>query len=145
MRHGASPDAPGGPAEPAALILAPLRGQERVIGVLYLKRLGSDARFDEREFEIVRLFAAHVSIALQNALTHRAVELRAQTDALTELRNHGTFREDLRLAVDRAQPFSLLMLDLDDFKAYNDRHGHEAGNQLLKGIAVAVDAACRER
>ena len=36
------------------------------------------------------------------------------------------------------------MLDLDDFKAYNDRHGHEAGNQLLKGIAQAVDGACRQ-
>ena len=74
---------------------------DRVIGILYLKRLGHDARFDEREFQIVRLFAAHVSIALQNALTHRAVELRAQTDALTGLRNHGTFREDLffRLSV----------------------------------------------
>ena len=36
------------------------------------------------------------------------------------------------------------MLDLDDFKAYNDRHGHEAGNQLLKGIAGAIDGACRQ-
>ncbi len=130
--------------EPAAIILAPLRGQKRVIGVLYLKRLGEDARFDEREFEIVRLFAAHVSIALQNALAHRAVELRAQTDALTGLRNHGTFRDDLRLAVEKGHPFSLLMLDLDDFKAYNDRHGHEAGNLLLKSIGQAVDQACRE-
>ncbi len=130
--------------EAAALILAPLRGPDRVIGVLYLKRLGSEARFDEREFQIVRLFAAHVSIALQNALAHRAVELRAQTDALTGLRNHGTFRDDLRLAVERGQPFSLLMLDLDDFKTYNDRRGHEAGNQLLKAIASAIRAACRE-
>jgi diguanylate cyclase (GGDEF)-like protein len=130
--------------EPAAIILAPLRGPKRVIGVLYLKRLGEDARFDEREFEIVRLFAAHVSIALQNALAHRAVELRAQTDALTGLRNHGTFRADLRLAVEKARPFSLLMLDLDDFKAYNDRHGHEAGNLLLQSIGQAVDGACRE-
>jgi diguanylate cyclase (GGDEF)-like protein len=112
--------------------------------VLYLKRLGESARFDEREFEIVRLFAAHVSIALQNALAHRAVELRAQTDALTGLRNHGTFREHLRAAVTKGQPFALLMLDLDDFKTYNDRHGHEAGNLLLKGIASAIDAACRE-
>lgn len=133
-----------GRGEPAALILAPLRGRDRVIGVLHLKRLGDKARFDKREFEIVRLFAAHVSIALQNALVHRAVELRAQTDALTELRNHGTFREDLRLAVEQDRPFSLLMLDLDDFKAYNDRHGHEAGNQLLKRIASAISAACRQ-
>ena len=130
--------------EPAALILAPLRGRDRVIGILYLKRLGADARFEEREFQIVRLFAAHVSIALQNALAHRAVELRAQTDALTGLRNHGTFREDLRAAIERDRPFALLMLDLDDFKSFNDRRGHEAGNQLLKGIASAIGAACRE-
>jgi diguanylate cyclase (GGDEF)-like protein len=128
----------------ASLILAPLHGRDRVLGILHLKRLGDAAHFDEREFEIVRLFAAHVSIALQNALAHRAVELRAQTDALTGLRNHGTFREDLGAAVNRGQPFSLLMLDLDDFKTYNDRLGHEAGNLLLKRIGGAITAACRQ-
>ena len=59
------------------------------------KRLGADARFEPREVDLVRLFAAHVSIALPNALTHRAVELRAQTDALTGLKNHGTFGDEL--------------------------------------------------
>lgn len=129
---------------PAALILAPLRGRERVLGILYLKRLGDGANFDPREFDLVRLFAAQVSIALQNALAHRVVELRAQTDALTRLRNHGTFRDDLLAATRRGEPFALLMFDLDDFKSYNDRHGHEAGNDLLKGIAEALRRACRD-
>jgi diguanylate cyclase (GGDEF)-like protein/excisionase family DNA binding protein len=129
---------------PAALILAPLRGPDRVIGLLHLKRLGPDARFESREFDLVRLFAAHVSIALQNALAHKAVELRAQTDALTGLRNHGTFRDDVRSAIRRQLPFALLMLDLDEFKAYNDRYGHEAGNVLLKRLARTIGGACRE-
>ena len=133
-----------GGVEPAALILAPLQGRDRVIGVLHLRRMGEAACFEPREFDLVRLFAAHVSIALQNALAHKAVELRAQTDALTGLRNHGTFRDDLREAVGQAETFALLMLDLDDFKAYNDRHGHEGGNRLLKGIAGALEGACRE-
>jgi len=132
-------------ADPAALIIAPLRGRERVIGVLYLKRLGATAQFDRREEDLVWLFAAHASIALQNALTHRAVEIRAQMDALTGLRNHGTFREELGAAVARGAPFALLMLDLDDFKSYNDRHGHEAGNELLRAIAEAIRRACRVR
>jgi diguanylate cyclase (GGDEF)-like protein len=131
--------------DPAALIIAPLRGSDRVLGILYLKRLGETARFESRELDLVRLFAAHASIALQNALTHRAVEIRAQMDALTGLRNHGTFREELEAAIGRGEPFALLMLDLDDFKAYNDRHGHEAGNVLLKSIAAAIRRACRSR
>jgi diguanylate cyclase (GGDEF)-like protein/excisionase family DNA binding protein len=132
-------------SDPAALIIAPLRGRDRVLGILYLKRLGDAAQFDPREVDLVRLFAAHASIALQNALTHRAVEIRAQMDALTGLRNHGTFREELENAVAGSSPFALLMLDLDDFKAYNDRHGHEAGNVLLKAIAQAIRRACRSR
>ena len=133
-----------GGADPAAVILAPLRGRDRVLGILHLKRLGVDARFEPRELDLVRLFAAHASIALQNALTHRAVEIRAQMDALTGLRNHGTFRDELQTAVLGGGRFSLLMLDLDGFKAYNDRHGHEAGNTLLKSIAEAIRRACRE-
>jgi diguanylate cyclase (GGDEF)-like protein len=131
-------------ADPAALIIAPLRGRDRVLGILHLKRSGHDVRFEPREFDLVRLFAAHVSIALQNALTHRVVELRAQTDALTGLRNHGTFRDDIHDDIQRGRPFALLMLDIDDFKAYNDELGHEAGNELLKGIAAAIGAACRQ-
>ena len=129
---------------PAALIVAPLRGRERVLGVLSLRRNGREARFEAKEFDLVRLFGAHVSIALQNAFAHRAVELRAQTDALTGLKNHGTFQDSLAAAVERGAPFALLMVDLDDFKAYNDRHGHEAGNEMLRSIAVALQAACRE-
>jgi diguanylate cyclase (GGDEF)-like protein/excisionase family DNA binding protein len=134
-----------GGSDPAALIIAPLRGRDRVLGVLHLKRLGAEARFEAREVDLVRIFAAHASIALQNALTHRAVEIRAQMDALTGLRNHGTFREELERSVSEGGPFALLMLDLDDFKAYNDRHGHEAGNVLLKSIAQAIQGACRSR
>ncbi len=131
-------------SDPAALILAPLRGRDRVLGILYIKRCGQDARFDARELDLVRVFGAHASIALQNALTHRAVEIRAQMDALTGLRNHGTFREELLDAVQRREPFALLMLDLDDFKSFNDQHGHEAGNMLLTAIAEAIRSASRQ-
>ncbi len=132
-----------GGTKPAALIMAPLRGRERVLGVLMLRRNGSGVRFELKELDLIRLFAAHVSIALQNAIAHRAVELRAQTDALTGLKNHGTFRDDLARAVERGHPFALLMVDLDDFKAQNDRFGHEHGNGLLQAIAIALRTACR--
>lgn len=130
--------------QPGALIVAPLRARDRVSGLVTLERLGPEATFTEEEFELIRLFSGHVSIALQNARAHRAVEIRAQTDALTGLKNHGTLVDYLTMATERGSPFSLLLVDLDDFKSFNDRRGHEAGNQLLTAIGGALRASCRD-
>jgi diguanylate cyclase (GGDEF)-like protein/excisionase family DNA binding protein len=132
-----------GPVD-GSLICVPLRGRDGATGVLTLERLGPDQTYSEEEFELVKVFAAQVSIALQNAEVHRAVEIRAQTDDLTRLLNHGTFKEWLARSVLAHDPFSLIMLDLDDFKRVNDRLGHQAGDGLLAEIARAVEGAGRE-
>lgn len=128
----------------AALVVAPLRGSSGVAGGLCLLRAGPDATFTDAELELIQLFAGHVAIALRNAVEHRAVEIRAQTDALTGLKNQGTFQERMDAAVDRGSPFALLIVDLDGFKGFNDARGHEAGNELLRDIAGAFLGACRE-
>jgi diguanylate cyclase (GGDEF)-like protein len=127
-----------------AIIAVPLKGRAGTTGVLLLERLGPEAAFSTEELELVELFAGHASIAMHNAQAHHAVEVRARTDALTGLSNHGTFHERLVQAIARGDPFGLLMLDLDDFKSYNDRHGHQAGDRLLRGIAAALTSAVRE-
>ena len=127
-----------------SLICLPLRGRDGATGVLTLERLGVGAVYSEEEFELVKLFAAQVSIALQNAEVHRAVEIRAQTDDLTTLLNHGTFQEWLGRSVLARDPFSLIMLDLDDFKVVNDALGHQAGDRLLAEISRAIEAAGRD-
>jgi diguanylate cyclase (GGDEF)-like protein/excisionase family DNA binding protein len=127
-----------------SLICVPLRGRDGATGVLTLERLGTDQRYSEEEFELVQLFAAQVSIALQNAEVHRAVEIRAQTDDLTGLLNHGTFQDWLAREALAQHPFSLIMLDLDTFKSVNDRLGHQAGDRLLAEISRALVAAGRE-
>ncbi|MDQ2964356.1 MAG: GAF domain-containing protein, partial [Chloroflexota bacterium] len=126
------------------LIVVPLRGREGVTGVLTVERLGAGNTFTNDEFDLVKLFAAQVSIALQNAEVYRAVEIKARTDDLTGLLNHGTFREWLAGHVGRLEPFSLVMLDLDEFKLVNDALGHQAGDRLLAEIARAIVGAGRE-
>lgn len=133
-----------GQAQPGALIVVPLRGQERMQGVLVIERLGADAHFSDEEFELVKLFAAHVSIALRNAAVHRAVELRAETDPLTGLLNHGALTEHLERLVDQRERFAMLMVDLDFFKSYNDSLGHQAGNEMLQRVAGVLRASCRD-
>jgi diguanylate cyclase (GGDEF)-like protein/excisionase family DNA binding protein len=127
-----------------SLIVVPLRGRDGAVGVLTLERLGSEDRFTEDEFELVKLFAAHVSIALQNAEAHRVLAIRARTDALTGLLNHGTFQDRLSHSVAGGNPFSLIMVDLDDFKRINDALGHQAGDRLLHEIATAIITAGRD-
>ena len=134
------------PAEAGSIIVVPLRGRDGIVGVIYLERLGSDPRdaFDEDAFELVKLFAAHASIALQNAEVYQAVEIRARTDGLTGLMNHVTFQESLAQAVKRGEPFSIIMIDLDGFKRVNDVHLHQGGDRALRAIAHGLQRAGRE-
>nr|MBA3235048.1 sensor domain-containing diguanylate cyclase [Chloroflexota bacterium] len=127
-----------------SLIVVPLRGRAGAIGVLTVERLGREDPFNEEEFDLVQLFAAQVSIALQNAEVFQAVQIRARTDDLTGLLNHGTFQEYLGRYVGDGTPFSLIMLDLDDFRTVNNELGHQAGDTLLRTIADGLVGAERE-
>jgi diguanylate cyclase (GGDEF)-like protein len=137
---------PGTPSEPEAMIVVPVRVAGEVVGTLNVARMGSEeAYFSQNEFELVQLFAGQASLALENAEVHGAVTVRAEHDALTGLRNHGSFQRELGEAVAGAEaaPFALLMLDLDSFKGFNDACGHPAGDALLAGVGEAMRAATR--
>jgi diguanylate cyclase (GGDEF)-like protein/excisionase family DNA binding protein len=143
---------PGTPPDPEAVIVVPLIVDGEVLGALNVSRIGNiDVYFTESDFELVQLFAAQASIALRNADTHHAMSQRAETDALTGLGNHGAFQQELSRLVDAAGSASaakdrrvaVLMMDLDRFKGYNDRHGHPAGDALLHEVATAIYGAAR--
>ena len=137
---------PGTPSEPEAMIVVPVRVAGQVVGTLNVARMGAEeAHFSQNEFELVQLFAGQASLALENAEVHGAVTVRAEHDALTGLRNHGSFQRELGQTVVAADgaPFALLMLDLDSFKGFNDTCGHPAGDALLAGVGEAMRAATR--
>ena len=140
---------PGTPEDPEALVVVPLVADGVVIGCMNISRVGAEeAHFSEADFELVKLFAGQASIAMRNAEEHQAVTVRAETDALTGVGNHGAFQRQLdellekRPATGEAQ-IALLMMDLDTFKSYNDRLGHPAGDALLHAIATAIYGAAR--
>jgi diguanylate cyclase (GGDEF)-like protein len=82
---------------------------------------------------------AVLHIRIQKALEHTHTRRLASTDGLTELYNHRTFQERLAQEVDHAnrygRPLSLVMVDVDNFKLYNDTYGHPQGDRVLRDLA----------
>src|SRR5215831_10548129 len=91
--------------------------------------------------------ASVLHLRIQQALQHARTRRLASTDGLTELYNHRTFQERLAQEVDRAnrygRPLSLVMVDVDHFKTYNDTYGHPQGDILLRELARLLREASR--
>src|SRR5918912_926094 len=140
---------PGTPEDdPEALISVPLVARGSLRGALNVYRLGEDAEFSESEIELARRFGDAAALALENARTRAYLEQQATTDALTGVANRRAFRERLEAEVGRTArtraPVSLVLLDIDDFKAVNDDYGHPAGDRALADFALQLKNSVRE-
>jgi diguanylate cyclase (GGDEF)-like protein len=93
-------------------------------------------------------FASLVGLAISNADAWDRLARQASTDPLTGIANHRAFHEQLSAEIARAHRYgrhlSLVLLDLDHFKAVNDRHGHPAGDRVLVLFAQLLAAHRRE-
>jgi diguanylate cyclase (GGDEF)-like protein len=100
------------------------------------------------EMERLQVLGNQSSLSLQNALLHGELERLSVTDRLTELYNHGYFRQRLEEEFQRSVRFkhtmSLIMLDIDDFKAFNDSYGHVRGDDVLKAVSGIIRFNLRE-
>ena len=92
-----------------------------------------------------RLEAAHDELARTNEglkAANRALETLAITDGLTSLYNHRHFQDclekELRKCEQQGRPLSLVLIDIDHFKAFNDRWGHQEGDAALRRVAAQV-------
>jgi diguanylate cyclase (GGDEF)-like protein len=128
-------------------ISAPLIFQGRVRGVINVNNKRSQSSFSGEDLRLLQTIASHASMALANARRFEEMEERAQRDALTNLANHGFFWSTLEAEVKRAdrhtRELSLAMIDVDYFKAYNDRYGHRQGDSALVAVARVIAATSR--
>jgi diguanylate cyclase (GGDEF)-like protein len=132
---------------PETLAAASLSAGGEPIGVLALG-WSLAKHFEAAEVERLRVVADQSALALQNALLHAELEQLSVTDRLTELFNHGYLTMRLDQELGRAGRFghtlSVIMLDIDNFKAFNDRFGHLAGDEVLRGVSALVRENLRE-
>jgi two-component system cell cycle response regulator len=128
---------PGVDAGPA--LFAPLRGRLPGAGYLALYRARGAPPFGDGDVRHLALLAAWTAVALENLKLAERVEKLAVTDDLTQVYNYRFLKTALRRELRRASRFgqelSVIMIDVDNLKAYNDRHGHLRGSFLLKRLA----------
>jgi diguanylate cyclase (GGDEF)-like protein len=136
-------------------LVVPLRSDaDEAIGVMAIFWRGSDRDPSDDEIAVLEDLAASSGPAIENARRFREARKMADLDALTSLHNRRYFHDTLAREVARAQRYdrrlALVVFDIDDFKAINDRVGHLAGDAVLAQLADRVrsvvrgaDIACR--
>ncbi len=128
-------------------VAVPLKARDRVVGVLVADNRFTGKPISREEVRLLTLCANQAGLAIENSRLYEQAVLASRTDSLTKLWNHGTFQQLLDEELARAKRYdktvSLAMLDLDDFKAYNDRLGHQAGDQLLVRVAQVLREVAR--
>lgn len=106
-----------------------------------------EAAYDHDDLYLLEVLASHAAVAIENARLFDSIQRLADTDPLSGLLNRRRFFELAEVEFFRAEtsniPVSVIMLDVDDFKQYNDRHGHKVGDQVLVQIAETCRASLR--
>jgi diguanylate cyclase (GGDEF)-like protein len=122
----------------------PLLIQDQAIGLIVVFDLGEPkARpIEGQDFSNLRILASQIAIGIEKATLYDKVQRLSITDGLTGLFVHRHFQARLDEEIKRAEryhePLSLLMLDIDFFKKFNDSYGHLAGDAVLKRVATLL-------
>jgi len=124
----------------------PLRARGQVIGAF---RVGCRRRhaFDPEDFEVLKRCADMTAVAVETQRLLLTTKRLAELDGVTGVYNHRHFRTLLDQEVERARgaerPVALVMIDIDDFKRFNDTYGHQAGDEVLRHVAQMVARVLR--
>lgn len=148
--EGRTPAAPERRYKTDSFISYPIVIGGRKVGVLNVTDKSGGRPFDEVDLGLLEIIGPQVALALERAeWQERATEfqLMSITDPLTALPNRRYLEERLMEELNRSRrydyPMSFLMIDIDDFKAYNDKNGHQAGDLALQITAHCLKGALR--
>ncbi|MDH4028709.1 MAG: sensor domain-containing diguanylate cyclase, partial [Nitrospirota bacterium] len=133
--------------QPHGHIIVPLKVLKRVTGVLYLY-LPPDVRVEEDRLDLLRAIGSQIGIAIENARLFEETKALTLHDPLTGLANRRLMDIVLKRNISRSKrhkrPLSVIMLDIDRFKKYNDTYGHSRGDEVLADVAGVLTKETRD-
>jgi diguanylate cyclase (GGDEF)-like protein len=142
--------------QPKSVLCLPVHTQGKLVAVVYLENNLMESAFTPKHQQTLELLGAQAAISLVNArlydslerkVAERTEELRQMSmkDGLTGIANRRSFDErlavELRRGLRSQAPLSLLMIDIDHFKQYNDHYGHFQGDDCIRAVAAALTGA----
>ncbi len=129
------------------LLIVPLILRDELIGEIVLMNRTGGEEFTDEDEDLLLTLGFHSSFALEKARMHQEATKLATTDGLTGLNNHRTFQERLEIEIARSKRFnhrlSLLLIDIDYFKKFNDNFGHRVGDEVLRRVACLLAESTR--
>ena len=138
----------GKPRSSLSWMGAPVAIGKRLHGIVAMASYRKNA-FDKDDLDLLESMAQQTALVIDNAYRFAEVEQLSRLDSLTQVYNHGQFlaclEEYAQYAAVSKAPLSLIMLDLDFFKQYNDNYGHLAGDQALTMLVEALRQSVRSR
>jgi diguanylate cyclase (GGDEF)-like protein len=137
---------PAHPSTSGSMACVPMMALGKIVGVVHLESTATQA-FGPAKIELVTRVAESVGLAMANARLMKAMESQAMSDSLTGLANARFFdpylEQELEAARRDQQPLSLVMIDIDHFKDFNDTYGHPAGDEALRTFARVLGSSIR--
>jgi len=136
------------------LLIIPLKAKDRVNGIIVADNFITNDPITKDDIRMLTMLANQAGLAIENSQLFELTVERAHSDYLTNLWNHGYFQFLLQSELEKAKAtksqLTLLMIDIDDFKVYNDTLGHQAGDKILRNLASLLrnqsrkmDLVCR--
>ncbi|HTZ11329.1 MAG TPA: diguanylate cyclase [Candidatus Margulisiibacteriota bacterium] len=130
------------------MILIPLKAKDKVNGIIVADNFVTKKPITKDDIRMLIMLANQAGLAIENSQLYEKTVMQANMDSLTELCNHGYFQYLLYTELEKAKatksPLSLVMIDIDDFKVYNDTLGHQAGDKILKELAMLLKNQSRK-
>jgi diguanylate cyclase (GGDEF)-like protein len=135
------------PQDDQAYICMPILAHGETVGLMHLVRppLVSKGEFLEQR-KLAQMAAEQISMAIANTRMRDELHNQSVRDPLTGLYNRRHFMDSLRKHMDASahngQPVALVSIDVDHFKKFNDNHGHDAGDMVLRAVGAVLEQAC---
>ncbi len=127
--------------------VAAIASEGQILGTLIVGQTSEPRSFSQEQLAVVETVATQLALGVRNARLYGRARERANEDSLTGLFNHrylhGRLEQELKRSERTAQPLAVVLFDLDNFKAFNDNYGHQAGDEVLRYMSTILHQSLR--